>query len=189
MDSITVDMTPVWLKEYYSRTGDKLNLKNQTEWAFSKLVKHPRKLNKIIEEDGFFANLPEMPGATEYIPKLIERGADVIFLTQLPRKSDFAAKDKRAWIKKNIPRFDLRNIIFAHRKSIVSGDLLFDDNPIHLETWYGHNLNHRDWPLIKTATISYPYNKNIDVDWRFKTKSKAWEEFFEKTCDYYNLKR
>lgn len=183
MDSITVDMTPTWLKIYYERTGDKLSLKQQSQWEFSKIVKHPRELDQILTENEFFLNLKPMPGATKYIPKLIEKGADVIFLTQLPRKSNYAAKDKRAWIEKHIKGFDLRNIIFAHRKSIVCGDLLFDDNPIHLETWRKFQSNG-----AITSTIAYPYNKDAGADWVFKDKSRAWKEFYEKACDYYNLK-
>ena len=39
MDSITVDMTPKWLKIYNERTGDKLSLSDQNKWEFTKLVK------------------------------------------------------------------------------------------------------------------------------------------------------
>jgi 5'-nucleotidase len=189
MDSITVDMTPAWLKIYRKRTKDSLDLKNQTEWAFSKLVKYPKKLDAILTEDKFFYNLPPMPGAVESIRKLMERGADVVFLTQLPRKSDFAAKDKRAWIKKYFPRFDLKNMIFAHRKYLVSGNLLFDDNPVHIESWRRYNAkNHSIWPFPIAATIEYPYNRNCGADWVFKKKTTAWKEFLEKASDYYNLK-
>jgi 5'(3')-deoxyribonucleotidase len=187
MDGICVDMTPTWLKIHYERTGEKLLTKNQSHWAFGRLSKYPRKLNKIYEEDGFFANLPPIANSPEYISKFLEKKADVIFLTQLPRKSEFAAKDKRAWVEKFLPKFDQRNIIFAHRKALVNGDVLFDDNPIHLETWKAHNIRHLRWPMPQTATIQYAYNKNTDVDWVFKTKSRAWKDFYEKVCDYYDL--
>lgn len=191
MDSITVDMTPTWLKIYHERTGDKLPTGKQTTWSFGSLVKYPKKLNAIYQEDGFFANLPPMPGATEYIPKLIEKGVDVVFLTQLPRKSNTAANDKKAWIEKHIPSFNVRNIIFAHRKHIVGGDLLFDDNPIHLYMWRQFHNNKMQFPL--TSTINYTYNQDIPgeiqlADWRFRVKSKAWQQFYEKACDYYGLK-
>ncbi len=189
MDSITVDMTTTWLKIHYERTGERILKKNQSNWAFGKVSKYPKKLNEIYEEKGFFANLPAIGNSPEYITKLIERGADVLFLTQLPRKSEFAATDKRTWIENNIPKFNMRNIIFSHRKYLVNGSLLFDDNPVHLETWKFHNLTHHHWPPPITATIQYPYNKNTSVDWVFKTKTRAWKDFFEKTCDYYNLKR
>jgi 5'-nucleotidase len=186
MDSITVDMTPTWLKIYHERTGEKLLRKHHTEWAFGKIAKYPKELNAIYEEDGFFANLPPMPNAPEYITKLLEKKVDVIFLTQLPRRSDFAAKDKRLWIEKHIPKFDQRNVIFAHRKHIVCGDLLFDDNPIHLRMW----KEFHDFQAL-TATIDYPYNKDSPfklADWRFKVKSRAWKDFYERSCDSFNLK-
>lgn len=182
MDSITVDMTPKWLKIYYERTGERLKVTNQTDWAFGKLAKYPTELNRIYEEDGFFADLKPMPESTKYIPKLIDKGVDVLFLTQLPRKSDFAARDKKIWIEKNIPGFNMRNVIFSHRKYLVHGDVFFDDNPIHLQMWKNQH------PTGFTATIQYPYNKSCEyVDWNFKVKSRAWKDFYQKVCDYYDL--
>ena len=181
MDSITVNMTPTWLKKYYEETGDTLTLTKQTSWGFSELVRFPEELDKILTKNHFFYNLPPMPGATKYIPKLIEHGVNVIFLTQLPRKSDYAAKDKRRWIEKYIKGFDMRNIIFAHQKYLVNGDLFFDDNPVHLQTWAAYN------PKGITSTIDYNYNRDAKADWRFDKKT-AWKDFYEKACEFYNLK-
>lgn len=180
LDSITVDMTPTWLRKYYEKTGDTLTLDKQTSWGFSELVKYPKELDKILTKNHFFYNLPPMPGATKYIPKLIEKGVNVVFLTQLPRKSDYAAKDKRKWIEKYIKGFDMRNIIFAHQKYLVAGDLFFDDNPIHLTTWATHN------PKGLTATIDYNYNRNVHTYWRFHKKT-AWKDFYKNACYYYDL--
>lgn len=186
MDSITVDMATPWLKTYYERTGDRILLSNCKNWSFSSAAKYPKKLNAIYQEDGFFANLPPMPGSPEYIRKLMEKGVDIVFLTQLPRKSRTAANDKKEWIEKHIPKFDTRNVIFAHRKHIVCGDLLFDDNPIHLWMWRQFHNKRMQFPL--EATIKYTYNKDTQVDWMFKVKSRAWKDFYERSVDYYNLK-
>lgn len=177
MDNITVDMLPCWLRQYWALTGEKLVEANVTQWDAPSLVKHPEIMEGLLELPGFFYNLPIMPYAKEYINKLIADGYEVIFLTQPPRRADHAVKDKRAWILSHFPKFDMTNVIFAHKKYLIKGDVLFDDRPTHLNEWKKHN------PQGIAAMIEYPYNTPprwnfVNYDWSFKDKSTAWEEFY-----------
>lgn len=182
MDGTCVDMTPVWLKKYYKATGELIKESQISDWDFEKFVKYPIVFHKILEEENFFFNLKPMPGAVKYINKLIKHGYNIVFLTQLPRRSNFAANDKRRWIKRYFPDFDLKDLIFAHRKELVSGMVIFDDNPHHLRNWK------EKWAFTGnaiTAAIDCPYNTSLQVDWRFKHKSTAWKEFYENVRRYY----
>lgn len=185
-------MTPVWLKKYYEYSGELIDPRTLKDWNFENYVTHKKIFHGILREDNFFFNLDPFPGAVEYINKLVEEDFDVVFLTQLPRKSDFAAKDKRNWIKKFLPNFDLENLIFAHRKLLVHGDVLFDDNPRHIDKWgdkwrenWCIHVQDLTAPPPITATIDYLYNKEQYSDWRFMNKDTAWKEFYEKVSDRY----
>jgi 5'(3')-deoxyribonucleotidase len=185
MDGTCVDMTPVWLKKYRDKTGDTTKEKDLIGWDFESYVKYPKVLHNILKEKNFFFNLEPMPGAVKYINKLIEDGYDLVFLTQLPRRSEHAANDKRRWIKKYFPNYSLINLIFAHRKHLVIGDILFDDNPHHLTDWYSDWIvNARD-RAVYTATITCAYNKDVAADWRFESKKTAWKEFYKKVSELY----
>jgi len=139
---------------------------NRDNEEISKMLKVP------LSEEGFFLDKPLMPGAKEYFQKLINDDRfDVIILTQPPRRADHSIREKRIWLQERFPNFDHTNIIFGHRKSLVRGDLLFDDCPDHLLSWKKVN------PKGTVVTITYPYNEDIKVDKRFDRKN-AWEEFY-----------
>lgn len=163
--------------------GETLKEEEIVTWEFSSIAKYPELLKDILTEEHFFSRLPAISGSVEYVTKLMEKNAHIVFLTQPPRKSDYALRDKRRWIAHHFPKFDLSGIIFAHYKYMVFGDLLMDDNPEHLNSWRDFVSPHK--PII-TATIDYPYNLDCQVDWRFK-KQTAWKDFYEKVCCYYNL--
>jgi 5'(3')-deoxyribonucleotidase len=96
----------------------------------------------------------------------------LVIVTQPPRKADFAIKEKRQWIKDRFPDYDLSNMIFAHRKYLIDGAVLFDDKPSHLQEW---KENH---PRGLTVTVEYPYNTDASSDMRFYSKASAWKQFY-----------
>lgn len=180
MDCILVDMGQYWLDIYHKEGGEKINYNSLTEYYMTKAVKDPSLLLKILHREGFFANMKPMPGAETYMNLLIDRGFDVVILTQPPRgPSVYAVKEKMEWVQKYIPKYDIDNMIFCHRKELVCGDVLFDDRPSHLINWKRHH------PKGITATIVYSYNKNVPVNLRFKNKQTAWEEFYERMINSY----
>jgi 5'(3')-deoxyribonucleotidase len=181
MDSIVVSMTPVWLKKYYERTGDLVKESDIKTWEFDSFVKHKEVFHDIIGEDGFFYNLDPIPGAVEAITKLMEKGKYIVFLTQPPRKSDYAVKDKRKWIQKYFPKFDLQDVMFSHRKKFVMGNALVDDSPKHLASWKYHMDKYTKILTPWTIAITYEYNKDIKTSWRFE-KDKAWPQIYKILC-------
>lgn len=188
MDAITVDMTPVWMKRYYEKSGELVDPDEALKhWDWPKYTRYPDVCNSIIEEKGYFFDLPPMPGAVEAITELMAKKANILFITQPPRKADFAVKDKRAWILKHFPDFELTNIGFFHKKHLVYGDLLFDDSPEHLTNWYNFGLQSaKNGKDRVRATINYKYNAQCIAEWRF-AKETAWEEFYKKVCLHYSL--
>lgn len=177
MDGIIVDMLGCWLRQYNMLTGENTKEEEIINWDVTGQVKHPEILEGILGQPGFFFNMPQINEARKYITKLIEEGHNVIILTQPPRRSDHAVKDKRDWIQANIPGFDSTNIIFAHKKYLIGGDILFDDRASHLDAWKKYWKERRGTEHT-TAMIQYPYNRNYNADWVFKKKERAWEEFY-----------
>lgn len=173
LDGIIVDMLGPWLRQYEIITGEKIPVSDIVSWDATIGASYPEVLNSLLEKPGFFRNLPPMPGAQKYLSKLIEENNhEIIILTQPPRKSDYAVRDKRLWMQDYFPNFDITNMIYAHKKYLVRGDVLFDDKPSHLALWKHEN------PESVTATIDYPYNRNDKSDWRWGTKN-AWRCFYE----------
>ena len=170
MDCIVVSMLGPWVKRYEKETGQVIHVSDLTDYNLHKRATHPAVLDEILNSDGFFADLPAVPKAIWGVRELLRAGHDVVFLTQAPRASDFGVRDKREWMRRNLPEFDITNMIFAHRKELVAGDVLIDDAPHHLEKWKKSN------PNGKTATLNWNYNQDVEVDFRADVLG-GWESF------------
>lgn len=173
MDCIIVNMLPYWLDIYNELSGENIQAKDITEYEIRHFVKDPDLFDAILHEEGFFLPMKPMPGAVKYMRKLIDEGHDIVVLTQAPRNSDHGEKEKKEWIKKYFPKYERANMIFAHRKDLVDGVLLFDDKPSHLIHWKERH------PKGITATIEFPYNKGAPCDVRFVNQRTAWREFYD----------
>jgi 5'(3')-deoxyribonucleotidase len=166
-------MMPFWLKEYSKRSGELIKTKVLNTYWLRQIVSKPEIIDEILHEEGFFLDKPAMPGAVYYLRKLMEDDRfDVVVLTQPPRRADHAVREKRIWMQGRFPKYELSNMIFAHRKDMVRGDLLFDDCPDHIVGWKKRN------PRGITATINYNYNLDTPCTVRFN-KRVAWEEFYD----------
>ena len=142
------------------------------EYELRKYTRHPAILDKLLSQRNFFLDMEPIKDSCKYLTKLIEDGHDVVIVTQLPRRSNhWAARDKKQWLETHIPALDLCQLIFAHRKDLVMGDVLFDDSPHHLQSWLVKN------PDSYICTIDYPYNQDIKTDARF-AKETAWKNFY-----------
>jgi 5'(3')-deoxyribonucleotidase len=173
LDCIVVDMLPRWLEQYNQKAGENIQMEDITEYEVRKFLKKPKVFTDILYQRGFFLYMPPMPGAIKYLKKLIGEGYDIVILTQAPSDSDYGEKEKKAWIRHHIPEYDISDLIFAHRKEVVMGSILFDDKPSHLSNWKKKN------PRGITATIDYPYNQGENCDIRFMDRKTAWQEFYE----------
>jgi 5'-nucleotidase len=171
MDCTLVEMLPVWLSKYNEITGEKIKEEDIIEWGLSKYVLRPEVLDSLLEQPDFFVDMEPIVDSVHYLTRLMS-AHDVVILTQPPRKAHHAIEGKRLWMKRYFPFFDTGNMVFAHRKSLVRGDYLFDDCPAHLHTWKAAN------PQGQTVTIDYKRNDFATVDHRFP-KAEAWRKFYE----------
>jgi 5'(3')-deoxyribonucleotidase len=117
MDSITVDLMGPWLDAYNSKvrrpTSPVFKVENITNWDMHTLVPETFEIYKIIEEPGFFRNLPAIPGAIEGIKKLLDAGHEVFLVTAA---SLYAPSDKSFWVMERAP-FMKNRLIITHAKT------------------------------------------------------------------------
>jgi 5'-nucleotidase len=170
LDCTLVDMLPSWLRRYNEITEEKVQVSDVKDYDVGLVCTNQKVLYDILDEPGFFFNMKPMPGAVKYFQKLLDEGFDLVVVTQPPRRVDLAVRDKRRWMKKHFPNFELMNMIFCHRKSLIRGDLLFDDKPSHLLEWKAEN------PKGLLATLDWQFNK-VKVDFR-GSLDNGWEEFY-----------
>lgn len=157
MDGILVDICHDWLRLYNIDYDDNISVADLKSYDTHESVKAEcgLKIYDYIDQPNFFRNLRPIKGALESVRRLHEAGHGITILTA-PSKSPTCAWDKVEWIKDHLPFLSRKDVITAHKKHLVKGDVFIDDKPANIRDY------RVSWPLAKTMTIAYPYNKMLD---------------------------
>jgi 5'-nucleotidase len=178
MDSVICDLMTEWHNRYNQDYNDHLTVDQLKCWNSEKYVKPEcgLKIYDYLNEPGLFLNLQPLPNAIEVLERL-HLEYDILIVTSSVSNA-FAEKER--WVEKHLPFIGKYNLVFSHRKSMISGDLLFDDAP--------HNLIEFSSTGRMAIAMDYPYNRDIDVprvtNWlEFEDflRKRAWREIYE-TC-------
>jgi 5'-nucleotidase len=177
MDGILANFNKKIIEMYNASTGENKLVSDITRYDFSTFSRTDL-IHSFYRSKGFFKSLEPMPGAEAYLEEILKLGHHVEIVTQLPIASKWASTEKTEWLKYYFPYFNLNNITFTRNKYLMRGDILFDDNPKHLETWAALNR------LESTFTIQYEYNKHCNVDYMLQYDS-AWQQFYMAISEYF----
>lgn len=164
MDSVICDLMSEWHRRYNKDYNDNLTVDRLQCWNSEKYVKPEcgMKIYDYLKEPGLFSNLKPISHAIEVLKRL-HNDYEILIVTSSV-SSAFA--EKELWVEKYLPFIGKHNIIFTHRKSMVVGDLLFDDAP--------HNLMEFAATGRLAVAMKYPYNRDVSVP-----KVNNWLEFEE----------
>jgi 5'-nucleotidase len=164
MDSVIVDLMTTWHAMYNRDYDDDLHVGKLLCWDTAKYVKQEcgERIYEYLDRPGLFRSLPPIPGAIETLKRL-SQVYEIVIVTS-SRKEAF--RDKEEWVTEHLPFIGPRNLIFAHRKELIMGDLLFDDAPHNLEAFMATGR-------IAIA-MDYPYNRSVNCP-----RVANWSEFEE----------
>lgn len=105
-------------------------------------------LRFLIDEPGWFEDLEVTEGASDGVNQLVEAGVDIWVCTK-PLESNPTCRDgKAAWLRKHFPDLE-HKLILAPDKSLVRGDVLLDDAPVHSQ------IEVAEWDAV---VFSLPFN-------------------------------
>lgn len=170
MDCILVDLLPSWLEIYNRDNGTSYQVKDITDWGLTS-ISPTGEVYKILEQPGFFEDLPPIPGAIQALEALLQRGHAVYTVSAPVNARNYAEKVR--WLNAWCPFLTAKNIVFCHDKAIVQGDWLIDDAPKNAEAYRTHH------PGAKIVTIEYEYNKHCTAyDLKavgYQNPEAAWE--------------
>lgn len=108
-------------------------------------------IRDIMNHSGFYRNLLPMDGAVEAVKSAAKLGHEVFFVSSPWPSNPSCAQDKYDWIAEHFGDSWRKKLILASDKTIVSGDILFDDkDPIEQK-------DRADWVQV---FYTQPYNKN-----------------------------
>lgn len=162
MDSVIVDLMTEWHERYNRAYGDDLSVERIHCWQTENYVKPEcgKKIYDILDEPGLFRHLKPLPDALDVLERL-NAEYDLLIVTS---SRTHAYTEKEQWVAEHLPFLPKENLIFAHRKDMIRGDLLFDDAP--------HNLRAFTASGRVAVAMDYPYNRDVDVP-----RVTNWREF------------
>jgi 5'(3')-deoxyribonucleotidase len=124
--------------------------------------------DKIMGTDGFWIDMPPLPNVYE-VMKYICSKHDVYICTVPWPTSKSCIPEKIEWVRKYLPFFDIKNIIFCNNKDLLKGDIMVEDNPM----WLSNTL------CPHKVIFDYPYNKQMNSAFRVKNWLELLD-YFEK---------
>ncbi|MBX6394304.1 MAG: 5'(3')-deoxyribonucleotidase [Alicyclobacillaceae bacterium] len=162
MDSVIVDLMSAWCARYNADWNDNLSPSDILTWEWEKYVKPEcgRRIYQYLDEPGMFLHLQPLPHAIDVLKRLSNH-FEILIVTS-SRRSAMAEKDE--WVSRHLPFIGRKNLIFAHRKDRVCGDLLFDDAP--------HNLEAFQRTGRPAVAMDYAYNRHVSC-----LRVGGWLEF------------
>lgn len=152
LDGVCCDTIPYWLSVYNEEHNDNLTPEDVTEWDLHNLVKPEcgKNIYGYLDPPHVFSSLAQRPGCAEVLSEIKATGHDVVIVTAVHPTSRTAHNDKTIWVMKHLPFIGFKNIIAAHRKYLVAGDMLLDDSP--------ENISH--FPGL-TCVFDWAYNRDV----------------------------
>ena len=175
MDSIVANLQEKWFAAYNEEWDDNLTPDDVLSWSTHLYVKPEcrKKLYGYFTPE-LFRSLNPIDGAVKTIRKWKVAGHEVVFVTATPWG---CADSKYEWAREHFPFLTNHEVIMAHKKYLISGDILIDDSPGNITAYRA-----RHGKSAKIFTIAYPYNKEVEHLCDIRTGSwdnpvVAWEAF------------
>ncbi len=127
------------------------------------------KIDEILREKGFFADLPAVPGGLEALKTLHATGYTIIICTSDIFANPTGLMDKRNWVRTHLDDTFAKAMIFTRDKTLIRGDYLIDDRPTIIGALE---------PAWEHVIFDQPFNRNITGTKRMNPDWSNWRELF-----------
>ena len=117
-----------------------------------------------VRTEGFFRNAPLISGSAEALNLL--NAHYELFIVSAAVEFPLSLKEKIEWLSEHFPFISWHQIVFCGLKTIVSGDIMIDDQ--------FKNLDH-----FKGQTILFTQPHNTGFDDKHHQRVASWSEILE----------
>ena len=160
-DDVINNLVLAWIECYNKDYDDNLKIEDIKSWDIGSYSKIGNKFYEYLGDGKLFKMLSINDGAAEVIEKLCENN-EVYIVTANASYNTGVCDDKVDFIKKFMPLFPIKNIIFINNKSLLDLDVLIDDGLHNLEHFKGKRV------LFQRPWNENWMNMNINIDAGFK---------------------
>lgn len=141
VDAVVIDIHSAWLSLYNQDYDDSLSVDQITDWDMTKFVKPEcgKDIYKYLPMESLYDTALAVDGAISSIHWLRQHDYDVRFLTSGVQPAKIMWLGNRGLLISEHFLFS-PDVIVAHDKSIVKGDILIDDNLKNCENFQGKSI-------------------------------------------------
>lgn len=130
-DDVAENLLTCWLNALNIKYGTSCTEEDVTDWnvslSFPSLTRD--QVYAVLQDDQLWKSLAPVPGAEQCLKQLHDEGHELYMVTATDYRT---CKEKVSRILELFPWLDQEHIIVAHKKQMVCGDVLIDDNPQNL---------------------------------------------------------
>ncbi len=164
-DGVLEDLSQEWVLYLDEKYGYSVEYEDLKEWdmtaAFPGLTRE--QVYGAEQEDALYDRLKPLPGAPEFVKRLMDAGHEIYVVTNTPYEVIRYKMDKV--ILRYYPFLSWKNVIIASNKKMIDGDVLIDDGI--------HNLIGGSYRKI---LFDAPYNRDFDEKALGIVRVKNWQE-------------
>lgn len=167
LDDVLIGTSETWVRALNIRYHTTVKHNNISEWDITKFFPtlSSDEIYQPLSEPSFWRHVKQIPDAEYMLLSMIYEGMDVYIVTS-SYLSTIGMKYENV-IKRLYPFIKPNHIIVAHRKQMVSGDVLIDDAPFNLE---GGNYN--------KILFNAPHNKSYDIGDSGIVRASNWIQIY-----------
>jgi 5'(3')-deoxyribonucleotidase len=167
MDDVLCNTLHEWIKELNARHGTNVLPADITTWDIAALfptLKRSEVFAPTFKHD-FWQRMSPQPGSVEMLKHIIDDGHSIKVVTATHY---LVAAPKFEWLLRNFPYLSMKDIIIAHDKQMIRGDVLIDDAV--------HNLEGGEYEKI---LFSAPHNLEYDTLQNGMCRASNWNDVYD----------
>lgn len=175
MDDCIENLSDVWIDLLNKTHGTAVNRNDISNWdmsiAFPTLKEED--IYAPISSEELWKRVTPLPGAVEYLQRLISEGHKVVIVTSAAAES--VPMKLNHVLFRYFPFISMKDVIITSQKQLVCGDVLVDDGV--------HNLEGGRYEKI---LMDAPHNRGYRAETNGMTRVRTWEEVYIKICEISN---
>ncbi|MCM1222536.1 MAG: hypothetical protein NC548_49510 [Lachnospiraceae bacterium] len=171
MDDVLENLVQCWTQTLNERYGTSVSEEDITNWHIAEFFPTLTKsqLFGVLQENGFWNKLSPMQNAPEVVERLIHDGHKVRVVTAAHFST---VAPKTDLLLKLYPCLKWEDVIIAHDKSLIMGDILIDDGVHNLET-----------STCRKFLFDRPHNRSYCEAENGITRVHNWDEIYRLVTD------
>ena len=164
LDSTLSSFIDAWLKWYNEEYGTVVVPEDITNWGIHEHVPHGTAIYDFFDVPGALVNVEIEPYAHSVMSWLQHNNHDVYIVSSVVRDEHYG--EKKLWVRKHLPFFDMKRFIACSSKEVVLADVMLDDGLHNLENFEG----------MKPVVYDRPWNRQTVYPFK---RVHSWPEFLQ----------